>query len=77
MVQNYTKINRGDNMKYKTWGNNKFHNPELCKNCQYDTCGRCSNGPRGNEYRRAIAEQNIKDYEYRRTHHMDWNGLEE
>ena len=71
------KINRGDNMKYETWGNNKFHNPELCKNCQYGTCGRCSNGPRDDEYKRAIAEQNIKDYEYRRTHHMDWNGLEE
>lgn len=26
--------------------------------------------------RRAIAERNIKDYEYRRAHCMDWNGLE-
>lgn len=64
-------------MKYETWGNNKFHNPQLCESCKYDTCGRCSNGPRGNEYERSIAEQNIRDYEYRRTHHMDWNGLEE
>lgn len=62
--------------EYETWGNNEHHNPKLCEKCEYGTCGVCDNGPRDSEYRRAIAERNIKDYEYRRAHCMDWNGLE-
>lgn len=48
--------------KYEKWGNNDFHRPELCENCTYD-CSRCDNGPRGVEYRRAVAEARLRDEE--------------
>lgn len=47
--------------EYKTWGNNKFHNPNICKDCEMDTCMVCSNGPRLEEYRRAEAESRLRD----------------
>ncbi len=48
------------NMTYETWGNNEFHDPKLCENCEYDSCPVCSNGPREMEYRRAEAEYFLK-----------------
>ena len=46
---------------YEKWGNNEWHDPSLCKTCEYDTCSVCSNGPRGDEYRRAMAEKRLND----------------
>lgn len=51
-------------IKYEKWGNNEYHNPELCKNCEYDSCPVCSNGPKLGEYRRAEAESRMKDLMY-------------
>ena len=48
--------------KTEKWGNNEFHNPEICKNCECDTCTVCSNGPRGEDYRRAVAEARMMNY---------------
>lgn len=48
--------------KYEKWGNNEFHNPEFCKDCELD-CALCSNGPRGVEYRRAEARLRIEEEE--------------
>ena len=47
-------------IKYEKWGNNEWHDPEVCKNCESDSCPVCSNGPRGMEYRRAEAEYYLK-----------------
>lgn len=43
------------NENITVWGNNKFHDPSFCENCEHD-CRFCSNGPRLEEYRRAQAE---------------------
>ena len=50
-------------IKYEKWGNNEYHNPEICKNCEYDSCLVCSNGPRGVKYERAVAEARLRDME--------------
>ena len=49
-------------MAYEKWGNNEFHDPEICKNCTMDTCPVCSNGPRLETYKRAEAEARLKEY---------------
>ena len=48
--------------KYEKWGNNEFHNPEFCKDCELD-CSICSNGPRGDAYKRAEAMRRLEDME--------------
>ncbi len=59
--------------KYEKWGNNEFHYPTLCDECEFD-CRFCSNGPRGKEYRRAEAESRLNDMAYEAS---QWNGIEE
>ena len=63
--------------EYKKWGNNEFHNPKICEDCEYDTCSRCDNGPRGAEYRRAIVEAEWKNYTARQISGMDYTGLDD
>lgn len=48
---------------YEKWGNNEWHCPEFCKDCESDSCQVCSNGPRLAEYRRAQAESRMRDME--------------
>lgn len=47
--------------KYTKWGNNEFHDPDMCLNCESNTCPVCSNGPRGAEYKRAEARARLED----------------
>ena len=61
-------------MAFETWGNNKFHDPEFCKSCIHDSCRVCSNGPRGREYKVAMAEERIKDAEYEAR---QWSGIDD
>lgn len=50
-------------IKYEKWGNNEFHDPTMCEeDCPYN-CATCSNGPRGVEYKRAVAEARLRDME--------------
>ena len=49
--------------RYKKWGNNEFHDPKVCENCEYDTCPVCDNGPRGDAYKRAEARRRLADIE--------------
>ena len=51
-------------MSFETWGNNKYHDPRFCKGCESDSCSVCSNGPRGRQYKIAMANERIKDSEY-------------
>ena len=60
--------------KYEKWGNNEWHNPAICENCEYNTCETCSNGFRGEAYQRAIAEERLKDMQYEIS---QWNGLDD
>lgn len=46
---------------YEKWGNNEWHDPSLCETCENCTCAVCSNGPRGSEYDRAIAEERLNN----------------
>lgn len=48
--------------EYEKWGENEYHDPKLCEECEYFSCSVCSNGPRGREYRIAIAEQHMCRY---------------
>lgn len=61
-------------LSYEKWGNNDFHDPELCKGCEYGSCQVCSNGPRLAEYRRAQAESQLKDAEYETS---QWSGIDD
>lgn len=45
---------------YEKWGNNNYHNPSFCEDCEED-CRFCSNGPRGPEYRRAQIEYSMQN----------------
>ena len=47
-------------IKYEKWGNNEYHCPDICKDCESD-CQVCSNGPRLGPYRRAEAESRLRD----------------
>ena len=51
-------------MSFEKWGNNEYHDPRFCKDCDHDSCLVCSNGPRGKEYMKAEAESRLKDMEY-------------
>lgn len=51
-------------MARETLGNNKWHDPEICKTCEGYDCTLCSNGPRGRDYRQAEAEARIRDMIY-------------
>lgn len=51
-------------MVYVKWGNNEYHDPSICLNCEYDSCPVCSNGPRLEEYRRATAKARLRDGYY-------------
>ena len=44
---------------FEKWGNNEWHDPEVCKNCESNSCQVCSNGPRLGAYRRAMAEARL------------------
>lgn len=46
-------------INYEKWGNNEYHDPEVCKNCESNNCKFCSNGPRQGAYRRAMAESRM------------------
>ena len=47
--------------RYVRWGNNEFHDPSICEDdCPYN-CSTCSNGPRGDDYKRAEARRRIED----------------
>ena len=52
-------------MAIETWGNNDWHDPEICEHCSFDSCPTCSNGPRLKEYRRAEAELYLKEAKMR------------
>ena len=56
-------------MTYEKWGNNEWHDPSICKGCEFDSCPVCSNGPRLKEYRRAEAEIYLKEAKMR-----EYNG---
>ena len=60
-------------VKRETWGNNEWHYPDLCEDCDGD-CRFCSNGPRGEAYQRAEAESRMKDMWYES---QQWSGLDE
>ena len=48
-------------VEYEKWGNNEYHDPKICENCEYGTCQVCSNGPRDDAYKRAEARRRIED----------------
>lgn len=53
----------GEESTFTTFGNNPYHDPSICEDCEMDTCALCSNGFRGHEYRRAEAEMNWPRHE--------------
>ena len=61
-------------LKYERWGNNEYHYPKFCEDCESDSCLVCSNGPKGRQYKIAMGEERIKDAEYEAS---QWNGLDE